>query len=149
MVKSGQQLLGTLLECVYLYTGSTRTGENECLTIRTSHKDTDHMLPTATQKRCRFSIFDGFFALWHVAELPLVHSLHSPSILFSGILKESLIIFEGPATGFRGVGLLQFKLQEKWNGVVTYPCPPTSKKIRHDKDQKEQVFEVIESHRRE
>ena len=107
------------------------------------------MLPTATQKRCRFPIFAGFFAFWHMPKLPFVHSLHSPSILFSGILKESLIIFEGSATSFRGVGLARFKLQEKWNGGVTYPSPPTSKKIRHDKDQEEPVFEVIESYRRE
>lgn len=107
------------------------------------------MLPTATQKRCRFPIFTGFFPFWHVPKLPLVHSLHSPSILFSGILKESLITFEGSATSFRGVGLLRFKLQEKWNGGVTYPSPPTSKKIRQDKNQEEPVFEVVENHRRE
>lgn len=108
----------------------------------------DHMLPTSAQKRCSFPIFAGFFTFWHVPKLPLVHSLHSPSILFSGILKESLIIFEGSATSFRGVGLLQFKLQEKLNGGVTYPSPPTSKKIRYDKDQEEPEFELIESHRR-
>lgn len=125
------------------------TGEDECLTIHTSHKYTDHMLPTATQKRCRFPISAGFFAFWHVPKLPLIHFLHSPSILFSGILKEGLIIFEGSATSFRRVGLLRFKRQEKWNGGVTYPSPPTSKKVSHYKDQKEPVFKVIESHRRE
>lgn len=143
MVKSGNSYHNLFNRmCIFLYTRST----GDLLRVKML---LEHMLPTSAQKRCRFPIFAGILAFWHVRKLPLVHSLHSPSVLFSGILKESLIIFEGSATSFGGVSLQQFKLQEKLNGVVTYPSPPTSKKICHDKDQKEPIFEVIESHRRD